>query len=173
MNLLRRPLRPRLRPLLLSEITVNGQPEPLSPLSSVSTSTSHSAPSSRPSSHTRSPRFLPPLGEENSHHVSLVTPFQSEPTGIDQLTVVLVDDEQKEEEEEEENQYKKNLRSKKSNKLLTPLKTREYSQFSMLHHPVATKNHKHLIKHLNIKDHQVYQLDEHVLLMILKPVIHK
>jgi hypothetical protein len=147
MNLLRRPLRPRLRPLLLSEITVNGQPEPLSPLSSVSTSTSHSAPSSRPSSHTRSPRFLPPLGEENSHHVSLVTPFQSEPTGIDQLTVVLVDDEQKEEEEEEEeNQYKKNLRSKKSNKLLTPLKTREYSQFSMLHHPVATKKPQTLNK---------------------------
>src|SRR4051812_1307342 len=82
MYLLRRPLRPRLRPLLLTEIAPDGRGEVLSPLSSVSSSTSNSAPSSRPSSHIRSPRYLPPLGEENSHHVSLVTPFQSEPTAV-------------------------------------------------------------------------------------------
>ncbi|CAF3909441.1 unnamed protein product, partial [Adineta steineri] len=61
MNLLRRPLRPRLRPLLLSEITVNGRAESLSPLSSVSSSPTSSIPSSRRSSYARSPRYLPPL----------------------------------------------------------------------------------------------------------------
>ncbi|CAF4945210.1 unnamed protein product, partial [Rotaria magnacalcarata] len=81
---------------LLSEITLDGRSEPLSPLSSVSSSTSDSDPSSRPSSRTRSQRFLPPLTEETSHHVSLVTPFQSEqPTLVDHLTTLMNDDEQK------------------------------------------------------------------------------
>jgi len=113
MHLLRRPLRPRLRPLLLTEITANGQAEPLSPLSSVSSSSSNSAPSSRPSSTTRSPRYLPPLGEEDSHHVSLVTPFQSEQLAIaDQLTIAMYEDEQKEEEEDNIEKQKQILRQK-------------------------------------------------------------
>jgi len=136
MNLLRRPLRPRLRPLLLNEIAPDGRTEPLSPLSSVSSSTSNSTPSSRPSSNTRSPRYLPPLGEEDSYHVSLVTPFQSEqPTVLDPLTVAINDDKQKEEEEEEQ---KRISRQKKSKKLLIPLKTREYSQFSGQYHAVTS-----------------------------------
>ncbi|CAF4284959.1 unnamed protein product, partial [Rotaria sp. Silwood2] len=144
MNLLRRPLRPRLRPLLLSDITIDGQSEPLSPLSSVSSSTSNSASSSRPSSHTRSPRFLPPLAEEDSHHVSLVTPFQSEqPTLVDHLTVAMNDDEQKgddndDDDDDDDVEKKRISRLKRSKKLLTPLKPREYSQFSALHHAVTT-----------------------------------
>jgi len=143
MNLLRRPLRPRLRPLLLNEITPDGRTEPLSPLSSVSSSTSNSTPSSRPLSNTRSPRYLPPLDEEDIHHASLVTPFQSEqPTIIDQLTTAVInDDEQKEEEEEEEDneeEQKRISRQKKSKKLLTPLKPREYSQFSGQYHAVTS-----------------------------------
>jgi len=141
MNLLRRPLRPRLRPLLLNEITANGQTEPLSPLSSVSSSTSNSASSSRPPSTNRSLRYLPPLGEEHSHHVSLVTPFQSEaPALMDQLTIAMNEDEQKEEEEEEDNEeeQKKISRRKKSKKLLIPLKTREYSQLTTSYHRVTS-----------------------------------
>lgn len=146
MHLLRRPLRPRLRPLLLSEITVDGHSEPLSPLSSASSSTTHSAPSSRPSSNARSPRYLPPLAEETSHHVSLVTPFQSEqPTIGDHLTVAMNDDDEKDDDDdddvdEEDEEQHKYLRKRKSKPLLTPLKTREYSQFSTLHHAlVASK----------------------------------
>lgn len=139
MNLLRRPLRPRLRPLLLTEITANGQAESLSPLSSVSSSASNSAPSSRPSSTNRSPRYLPPLGEEDSHHVSLVTPFQSEQLAIaDQLTIAMYEDGQKEGEEEQYNREKQKqiLRQNKSRRSLQPLKTREYSQFSASYHAV-------------------------------------
>ncbi|CAF1942126.1 unnamed protein product [Rotaria magnacalcarata] len=143
MNLLRRPLRPRLRPLLLSEITLDGRSEPLSPLSSVSSSTSDSDPSSRPSSRTRSQRFLPPLTEETSHHVSLVTPFQSEqPTLVDHLTTLMNDDEQKDDgdidDSDSQVEKKQISRLKQSKKILTPLKTREYSQFSELHHAIRT-----------------------------------
>lgn len=143
MNLLRRPLRPRLRPLLLTEITADGRTETLSPLSSVSSSTSNSTPSSRPLSTSRSPRYLPPLGEEDSHHVSLVTPFQSEQQAIaDQLTIAMYDEEQKEQEEQEEvdnlEKQKQILRKKKSTRFLQPLKTREYSQFSASHHVQPT-----------------------------------
>ena len=167
MHLLRRPLRPRLRPLLLSEITVAGQAEPLSPLSSVSSSTTNSAPSSRPSSHTRSPRYLPPLDEEHSHHASLVTPFQSEPTGVDQLTVAMMNEDDDDDEEDEEEQKEEFTIRKKSKKLLAPLKTREYTQFSgFTSTTIKSKNLEHLIKPRNIKDHHLYQLDEHDLLMI-------
>ncbi|CAF3684207.1 unnamed protein product [Rotaria socialis] len=143
MNLLRRPLRPRLRPLLLSEVTLDGRSEPLSPLSSVSSSTSDSDPSSRPSSHTRSQRFLPPLTEETSHHVSLVTPFQSEqPTLVDQLTILMNDDEQKDDgdidDSDSQVEKKRISRVKQSKKSLVPLKAREYSQFSELHHAIRT-----------------------------------
>ncbi|CAF1041488.1 unnamed protein product [Rotaria sp. Silwood1] len=149
MNLLRRPLRPRLRPLLLSDITIDGQSEPLSPLSSISSSTSNSAPSSRPSSDTRSPRYLPPLVEEASHHASLVTPFQSEqPTLVDHLTVAMNDDEQKDDDDDvdddDDAKNKKISRLKKSKKFLAPLKPREYSQFSALHHAVRTSKSRTL-----------------------------
>jgi len=140
MNLLRRPLRPRLRPLLLNEFTADGKTEPLSPLSSVSSSTTTSTPSSRPSSHTRSPRYLPPLGEEDSHHVSLITPFQSEQlTVVDPMIVALNDEyEQKnihdnDDDDESEKQRKTISQQKRTRKALTPLKTREYSQMSALY----------------------------------------
>jgi hypothetical protein len=140
MNLLRRPLRPHLRPLLLNEITEDGRPEPLSPLSSVSSSTSNSTPSSRPSSKSRSTRYLPPLGEEDTLHASIVTPFQSEqPATRDQLTVVTDDDEQKEDEEENNEEEQKRIsRQKKSKRLLKPLRPHEYSQFSTPYHSVTS-----------------------------------
>ena len=141
MNLLRRPLRPRLRPLLLSEITEDGKSEPLSPLSSVSSSPSNSASSSRLSGHMRSPRFLPPLAEESSHHVSLITPFQSEqPTMVDQSTNAVNDDEQQDDDsaDDDDDQSKEALRQESSKKkLLKPLRTREYSQFSALRSAVT------------------------------------
>lgn len=143
MNLLRRPLRPRLRPLLLNEIASDGKTELLSPLSSVSSS-SNSASSSRPSSHTRSPRYLPPL-EEDSHHVSLVTPFQSEqPAIVDQLTIAMYEEEQQQQkddddddDEDEENQRRRLKHPKRAKMQLAPLKTREYSQFSVAHRAVV------------------------------------
>lgn len=141
MNLLRRPLRPRLRPLLLNEIPVDGQSEPLSPLSSVSSSPSNSTPSSRQSSRTKSPHFLAPLTDEASHHVSLVTPFQSEqPTLVDRLTIAIMDDIEKgdhrgidETDEDDDEEEKRIPRKKRSRLLLAPLKPREFSQFSALH----------------------------------------
>jgi hypothetical protein len=137
MPLLRRPLRPRLRPLLLNEITIDGRAEPLSPLSSVSSSTTSSEPSSRPSSHSRSPRFLPPLVDENSHHVSLVTPFQSEPATVaDPQPMIMYDSDQKEDNDDDDE--KRLSRQKKSKKLLRPLKTREYSQLSATYHAVPS-----------------------------------
>ena len=150
MNLLRRPLRPRLRPLLLNEIAADGKTELLSPLSSASSSTSNSAPSSRPSSHTRSPRYLPPL-EEDSHHVSLVTPFQSEQAPlVDRLTIAMYDEEQAqqkdndEEEDEDEIERKKLVRAKRGKKLMAPLKPREYSQFSAVYRAPAVSKHRTL-----------------------------
>lgn len=147
MNLLRRPLRPRLRPLLLNDIAADGKTELLSPLSSVSSSTSDSAITSRATSHTRSPRYLPPL-EEDSHHVSLVTPFQSEhPAIVDQLTIAMYEEEQRQQkddddddeqdDDDEENQRQRSKRPKRARVQLAPLKTREYSQFSVAHRPVV------------------------------------
>jgi hypothetical protein len=139
MHLLRRPLRPRLRPLLLNEITIDGQVEPLSPLSSVSTSMTNSPASSRPTSQTRSLRYLPPLGEENSHHVSLVTPFQSDQrTVIDPAAIEMYDDDQKDDDNNEEEEKKQFSRLKKSKKLLRPLKPREYSQLNATYHTVLS-----------------------------------
>jgi hypothetical protein len=111
----------------------------LSPLSPVSSSSNSSASSSRPSSHTRSPRYLPPLKEEDSHQISLVPPLENEkPINSDQLAIAMNDDdEQKEQVENDEDEQKRILREKKSRKLLTPLKPREYSQFSGSHHTVT------------------------------------
>ncbi|CAF3819512.1 unnamed protein product [Adineta steineri] len=140
MNLLRRPLRPRLRPLLLSEITVNGRAESLSPLSSVSSSPTSSIPSSRRSSYARSPRYLPPLNEE--HNKSQ----KEQNLSNDQLIVATKDDGQKEEaaddddddDEDEENEQERFVREKKPRQLFTPLKPREYSQFSGSRRSVST-----------------------------------
>jgi hypothetical protein len=55
-------------------------------------------------------------------------------------------DDEDEEEEEEEEEQKKKLRSKRSKKLLAPLKTREYTQFSGLNHSITNKKPRTLNK---------------------------
>ena len=150
MHLLRRPLPPRLRPLLLSDIS-NGHPETLSPLSSASGSPNSSARSSRPSSHTRSPRLLPPLSEEDRHHSNpAIESRQSEPSVDNQLTVAIKDKEKPEEDgddtDESEDEREKILREKNERKLLTPLKPREYSHFNKLQRSVTTAKQRSLLR---------------------------
>ena len=151
MPLLRRPLRPNLRPLLLTDIMPEGKSEPLSPLSSVSSSTSSSPSASRPTSRVRSPHHLPPLGEEieHSHDPSLVTPFQSERlTTIDRLTTAVnsLDLVPLETTAVGKFSHEKMPRQIKTKRLLEPLKTREYSQFSALRQPVPPSQIKTLNK---------------------------
>lgn len=151
MPLLRRPLRPNLRPLLLTDITSDGKSETLSPLSSVSSSTTSSPSTSRPPSRIRSPHHLPPLGEETerSHDPSLVTPHQSERlTAIDRLntavnSLALIPIEPT---PEEKPSREKISRQSKTKRHLQPLKTREYSQFSALRQPVPPTQIKTLNK---------------------------
>ncbi|CAF0852936.1 unnamed protein product [Adineta ricciae] len=149
MHLLRRPLPPRLRPLLLSDIS-NGS-EILSPLSSASGSPNSSARSSRPSSHTRSPRLLPPLSEEDRHHSNpAIESRQNEPSADNQLTVAMKDketpDQDDDESDESEDEREKILRERNERKLLTPLKPREYSHFNKLQRSVTTAKQRSLLR---------------------------
>lgn len=149
MPLLRRPLRPNLRPLLLTDITTDEKSEPLSPLSSVSSSTSSSPSASRQGSRGRSPHHLPPLGEEHerSENVSLITPFQSERlTSVDRLTTAVNSLALAKIESVPEEKPSNLSRPTKKKRLLEPLKTREYSQFSALRQPVPPSQTKSLNK---------------------------
>ncbi|CAF3696021.1 unnamed protein product, partial [Adineta steineri] len=121
---------------------VNGRAESLSPLSSVSSSPTSSIPSSRRSSYARSPRYLPPLNEEHNQSQ------KEQNLSNDQLIVATKDNGQKEEaaddddddddDEEEEKEQGRFIREKKPRQLLTPLKPREYSQFSGSRRSVST-----------------------------------
>ncbi|CAF4237648.1 unnamed protein product, partial [Adineta steineri] len=121
---------------------VNGRAESLSPLSSVSSSPTSSIPSSRRSSYARSPRYLPPLNEEHNQSQ------KEQNLSNDQLIVATKDDGQKEEaadndeddddDEDEEKEEERFIREKKPRQLFTPLKPREYSQFSGSRRSVST-----------------------------------
>lgn len=151
MNLLRRPLRPQLKPFLLNDIEKDGESEQLSPLSSVSSSESSSAPTSRPSTALRSPHRLPPLGEETerSVHLSVVTPFQSEQVNtVDRFAIDLIERERLKKQLALQNNFDQNAFSRQLNsrKQLTALKTREYSQFSQLPERPMTRQTRTLNK---------------------------
>ncbi|UJR28452.1 hypothetical protein I4U23_009692 [Adineta vaga] len=145
MNLLRRPLPPRLRPLLLSDIS-NGRAESLSPLSSASTSTNNSPRSSRPSSHTRSPRYLPPLNEEDSRHINLTIRSQQEQSSNDNQLTVSTKAHKKPEKEDSADDDSEDEREKKTRRLLTPLKPRVYSQFSGIHRSATSTKARSLLR---------------------------
>lgn len=137
MHLLRRPLRPQLRPFLISETAADGLTEPLSPVSSSASVTTSSASSSRPSSHTR---YLPPLyeGAENTDQVSRVTSADSQQlTMAGRLMVTMNGDEALDTDEKATF-----VRERAHKKLLAPLKLRPQGPSNALNRSIGkTKPH--------------------------------